>query len=290
MSKPKFSILDHRVAGWYYPWIMKGHVPTSSPFEKKVRLMKELGYDGVGTTWWDLVSFYQEQGDLGQLKTLSKELDMPLTAYGFICEGWAFGKGPLQDNAVVMARYSIDLAHAAGCDGLYLNGPFDTGDVNGAAKAFREICLYADDLGLEVALEFMGSSPQVNNINVAMEIVDLADVRNSGLAIDTYHFFAGSSTFEDLEALPDSSILVVHLADGPADLSDPTIEFDRLMPGEGELPLEGFVQILAKKGFEGIWHVECIKGVDYGEDLREVAQRALKSTKGLVEAALSGES
>ena len=288
MDKPRFSILDHRVAGWYYPWIMKGHIPTSSPFEKKVRLMKELGYDGVGTAWWDLVSYYQEQGDLGQLKTLCKEINMSLTAYGFIADGWAFGRGQVQENAITLAKSSIDVAHAAGCQGLYLNGPFDSGDVRSAAKAFREICQYGDDLGLKIALEFMGSSPQVNTVNVAQEVIDLADVQNSGLAIDTYHFFAGSSTFEDLEALATSQILVVHLADGPADLSDPTIEFDRLMPGEGELPLREFIQILGNKGFDGHWHVECIKGLDYAADLREVGQRALSSTKALVEEALAG--
>ena len=286
MSKPKFSLLDHRVLGWYYPWLMKGHTPTSSPLEKKMRLMKRLNYDGVGTIWWELVSFYQEQGDPDQLKTFSKEIDIPLSSCGILCDGWAFGRGKLQDNAVVMAKYLINLAHSAGCTGLYLNGPSDSGDIKGAAKAFREICQYADDLGLAIALEFMGYSPQVNGINVAMDIVDRAEVQNSGLAIDAYHFFVGPSTFEDLDALPDSSILSVHLADGPADLSDPAIDFDRLMPGEGELPLLELVQAIAKKGFDAYWDIECIKGADYATDLCEVAQHALKSTKDLVEKAL----
>ena len=58
MNKPKYSILDHRVVGWYYPWIMNGLTPTSSPLEAKMRRMKSLGYDGVGTSWWELVSYY----------------------------------------------------------------------------------------------------------------------------------------------------------------------------------------------------------------------------------------
>ena len=70
IDKPKLSILDHRIAGWYYPWMMKGGIPTSSPLEKKIRLVKALGYDGVGTSWWDLVAFYQERGDLCQVKAL----------------------------------------------------------------------------------------------------------------------------------------------------------------------------------------------------------------------------
>src|SRR5437867_2940344 len=122
----KWSILDHRIAGWYYPWIMKGLKPTSSPLEKKIRLMKEIGFDGVGTTWWDLVAYYQERGELDQLRALSAELGIPLTAYGFLAEGWAFGKGEVRKNAISLAMASLDLAHAAGCQGYYLLGPFDS--------------------------------------------------------------------------------------------------------------------------------------------------------------------
>ena len=290
MTKPRFSILDHRVAGWYFPWIMQGNTPTPSPLEKKVRLMKEVGYDGVGTAWWDLVAFYQEQGDLSQLKAVSDQLNFPWTAYTFMPEGWAFGKGDQKKNALSLAKSSLDLAHAAGCQGPTLVGPFDSGNLREAATAFREIYDYAEQLGMTLALEFMGPSPRINSVNVAWEVVELAGGKNTGIAIDTYHFFAGPSTLKDLEALPLEKILGVHLADGPADLSDPSLDFNRKMPGQGELPLVELVQILAQKGFNNYWHVECIHGGDYASDLRTVAQRALHSTRKVVEKGLSESS
>jgi len=286
MNKPKYSILDHRVAGWYYPWIMNGLKPTSSPLETKMRRMKSLGYDGVGTSWWDLVSYYQERGELSQLRRLSQELQLPLTAYGFLAEGWAFSSGTVREHAVSLAKSSLDLAHAAGCQGAYLLGPFDSGNLREAAKTFREICDYAGQLEMTVALEFVGVCPQVNNLRIVGELLELADAENGGVAIDTYHFFAGSSTLNDLEGFPASKIQVVHLADAPADLSDPSIELNRMMPGEGELPLTEFIQILSRKGFDGYWHVECIKGADYASDLVEVAARGLKSMRRVVESSL----
>ena len=289
-QKPKFSILDHRVVGWYYPWIMKGRVPTSSPLEKKIRLMKQLGYDGVGTSWWDLVSFYQERGDLGQLKELSRELDFPLTAYSFSAQGWAFSSGMEQANALVLAKSSLDLAHAAGCDGPYLTGPVDSGDLHQAARAFRELSQYAEHLGMRLALEFMGVASQVKNISLAWELLELAVVESAGIALDSYHFCAGSSSWKDLEAFPTSRILAAHLADAPADLSDPFLEFDRRMPGEGELPLVEFVKLLDSKGFRGYWHAECIQGLDYAADLAEVGARALSTTRAVVERALGARS
>lgn len=288
-QKPKYSILDHRVAGWYLPWMMKGLTPTSSPLEQKIRLTKSLGYDGVGTSWWDLVSFYQERGDLVQLRQVSAELKFPLTAYGFVADGWAFGSGKAQRNAILLAKSSLDLAHAAACDGPYLVGPFDSGNVREAAKAFRELAQYAESLGMKLALELIGVAAQIKDMRSAGELLDLAGVPSAGIALDSYHFFAGGSSFRDLDDFPVSRILVVHLADAPADLSDPALELDRQMPGEGELRLQEFIQMLHAKGFGGFWHVECIQGRDYASDLGTVARHGLSATRSVVEKALGGK-
>jgi sugar phosphate isomerase/epimerase len=284
--KPKISILDHRMAGWFYPWMMHGLTPTSSPLAEKMRVMKDVGFDGTGTAWWDLVAYYQERGHPGQLRTLSEELAFPLTAYGFVCEGWAFGSGKAQQNALLLGRYSLDLAHAAGCRSPYLLGPFDSGEPRQAARAFRELCQYAAELGLTLALEFAGVGAQVSNLNAAGELLEMAGAPNGGVAIDSYHFFAGRSTLKDLEAFPAERIQVVHLADGPADLTDPALELDRRMPGEGELPLVEFIQVLWSKGFDGYWHVECIQGRDYAADLAEVGRRGLNATRRVLARAL----
>ena len=175
----------------------------------------------LSTFIYNSLSFYQERGDLGQLKELSRDLDFPLTAYGFSAQGWAFSSGTEQANALVLAKSSLDLAHAAGCDGPYLTGPVDSGDLHQAARAFRELSQYAEHLGMRLALEFMGVGSQVKNINLAWELLELAGVESAGIALDSYHFCAGGSSWKDLEAFPTSRILVAHLADAPADLSDP---------------------------------------------------------------------
>ena len=69
-------------------------------------------------------------------------------------------KGATQRNTIAIAKYSLDLAYAAGCDGPYLVGPFDSGDVREAAKVFRELAQYAESLGLQLALESSGWRPK----------------------------------------------------------------------------------------------------------------------------------
>ena len=137
---------------------------------------------------------------------------------------------------------------------------------------------------MKLALEFMGMSPSLNSVNTALEVVDLADAKNGGIAIDTYHFYVGPSTLQDLEKAPVSRILSVHLADGPKALT-PAIDLDRAMPGEGELPLRDFARVLSGIGFDGYWHVECIQGRDYASSLRDTAVCALRGAKSIVEKA-----
>jgi|GraSoiStandDraft_48_1057284.scaffolds.fasta_scaffold264265_1 4-hydroxyphenylpyruvate dioxygenase len=286
MDTTKLSFIDHRAAGWYYPWIMGGSVPTSSPLEKKMHLTKQGGFDGMGTSWWDLVSFYQERGDLSQLKAISAELGLPLTGYTFTVDNWAFSTGKARENAMLFGRTAIGLAHAVGCDNAAIVGPLEKGDLRHVASAYRELCQYAATLGMKLAFELMGLATQLNSIRAAREMLELAAVENGGLAIDSYHFFAGPSTWRDLEDLPLSQIIAVHLADGPEDLSDPSIEFNRIMPGEGELELVDFVRVLDAKGFDGFWHVECIRGADYATDLAAVIKHAFERTTELVTSGL----
>jgi 4-hydroxyphenylpyruvate dioxygenase len=286
MEKAKLSFIDHRAAGWYYPWMMGGAVPTSSPLEQKMRLAKQGGFDGMGTSWWDLVSFYQERGHLSQVKALSSELRLPLTGYTFTVDNWAFSTGKARENAMLFGRTAIGLAHAAGCDNAAIVGPLEKGDLRQVASAYRELCQYAAALGMKLAFELMGLAAKLNSISAALEMVELASVENGGLALDTYHFFAGPSTWRDLEDLPLSRIIAVHLADGPEDLSDPSIEFNRIMPGEGELQLVDFIRVLHAKGFDGFWHVECIRGADYATDLAAVVKHAFDRTSEVVSAGI----
>jgi sugar phosphate isomerase/epimerase len=232
------------------------------------------------------VSFYQERGDLSQVKAISSEMGLPMTGYTFTVDNWGFSTGKARENAMLFGRTAIALAHAAGCDNAAIVGPLEKGDLRHVASAYRELCQYAATLGMKLAFELMGLATQLNSISAALELVEVANVENGGLALDTYHFFAGPSTWRDLEQLPLSSIIAVHLADGPEDLSDPSIEFNRIMPGEGELELVDFIRLVHEKGFNGFWHVECIRGADYATDLATVVKHAYDRTTEVVNAGM----
>lgn len=275
--------------GFYYPWIMAGLVPTASPLLEKMRLARQLGYHGLGVAWWDLVSFYQERGDLAQIKELSQQLDLPITEYCCIVDGWADPHGPACEQAMARFHSSLDLAHAAGCRTVSIGSPLQSADLAQTADAFCRLAGYASQLDMQLGLEFVGYAAQINSVKTAWQLIEQADLENTGLVIDSYHFFAGPSRYDDLKNIPPSRILSVHLADAPADLRDPALDANRLMPGDGQLPLVAFVSALAGHGYDGHWHLECIQLRDFAADMAEVAQRGLRAVRQVVEKGLKNE-
>ncbi len=81
-----------------------------------------------------------------------------------------------------------------------------------------------------------------------------------GLVIDTWHFFRGGDTFEDLRALDPALFAYVQFDDAlPA---GPDLRFDtlnrRALPGTGELPLGEFLTVCTECGLEGVLSVELV--------------------------------
>ncbi|KUK23968.1 MAG: Xylose isomerase domain-containing protein TIM barrel, partial [Thermotoga sp. 50_1627] len=67
-------------------------------------------------------------------------------------------------------------------------------------------------------------------------------------------FFSGDSRLEELEEIDARKIVVVHVNDLPKveDVKDS----DRIMPGDGILPLRDFFETLEKIGYDGPVSVE----------------------------------
>lgn len=77
--------------------------------------------------------------------------------------------------------------------------------------------------------------------------------KNVGLALDAWNWFAGGGATDQLEELDGSSIIVVRLADAPADVDWQDMkEQHRLLPGTGGLiDSVAILRSLAEKNYEG---------------------------------------
>lgn len=118
-------------------------------------------------------------------------------------------------------------------------------DLHQAIDGFAALSELAAERGIKVSAE-MGSLGPLDRVAPALQVVRAVDRPNFSLLIDSMHFFRLGNTLADLAALDPTLIGYVQLADAPwAPRFDTYMEeamYERMVPGEGELPLAQFVR------------------------------------------------
>jgi sugar phosphate isomerase/epimerase len=135
--------------------------------------------------------------------------------------------------------------------------------------AYGELCAdAAKHTDARIVYEFMPFDVNVHDLDTALALVDGADARNGGLAIDTWHMSKLGITPDDLRRVPLSRLAWVELSDGfyesMDDLVDETVNH-RQLPGEGEFPIPEYIAACRDVGYDGPWGVEVLS-----EELRNL--------------------
>ena len=102
-------------------------------------------------------------------------------------------------------------------------------------------------------LEFAKTSTLAGTLPSALKIVREADHPNVRVMLDTFHFWAGFSKFEDLELLRDGELVHLHFEDIPSDPPREMLQSQqhRAFPGEGSAPLRRIIDVLKRKRYSG---------------------------------------
>jgi|YelNatPaOPRAMG01_1025707.scaffolds.fasta_scaffold73787_2 sugar phosphate isomerase/epimerase len=108
------------------------------------------------------------------------------------------------------------------------------------------------------------------------------------LVLDTFHLAVSQTHPKAIELLPASLVGLVHLSDAVT-VGKPTFgklqDEDRVLPGEGGLPLHDILRALRKIGYDGYVCVEVFHPKYAQMDPQEVAEKAYKSAKEFLEEA-----
>jgi sugar phosphate isomerase/epimerase len=143
--------------------------------------------------------------------------------------------------------------------------------------------------GLHFGIEFVGPKTSrqgphdfLYTMEEALKLGEDLGGDYCGLLLDSFHWFCSESTTAAIEALPAEKIVNVHINDAPDRPVDEQIDFERLLPGEGIIDLDGFLGALRKIGYAGPVSVEV-----FSDDLKklpaeEAAKRAADATLGVL--------
>jgi sugar phosphate isomerase/epimerase len=146
-------------------------------------------------------------------------------------------------------------------------------DLERTKDQFALLAEYAQQRGMSATMEFAPPHP-VGNLAAALAVIKHVNQANFQLVIDAMHFFRSGGSVAELTALDARYIGYAQLCDVP---TTPLIQdymqeamFNRLVPGDGELPLAEFVRALPRNvpiGLEIPMRAQAERGVSPYERL-----------------------
>lgn len=151
--------------------------------------------------------------------------------------------------------------------------------IDGSARVLNELADIAGGYGVSLAFEFLGQTDcSVQTLDLAKTIVEKVNRDNIGLVIDTFHFYAGNSSFEAIDTLDPAKLFIFHINDAE-DLPKETLtDAHRLYPGTGILPIREIKARFDRIGYDRMVSIEIFRPEYWDQDPYEVARRARAAT------------
>ena len=147
-------------------------------------------------------------------------------------------------------------------------------------RVLTELCEISSAHGVSLGFEFLGQTDcSVPTLDLAAEIVREVNRKDLGVVIDSFHFYAGNSTFEMIETLDPDLIQIFHINDAE---DRPRLELEdrhRLLPGLGILPLKQMISSFRKIGYDKVASVEIFRPEYWERDPFALARDAHTATE-----------
>jgi len=139
-----------------------------------------------------------------------------------------------------------------------------------------EIC----EEDMRFGLEFLGQQEcSINNLDTAVEVIDLVAKRNVGLVIDSFHMHLSRTGFSELAKIARDRLFLVHVNDSEKGDASKLSDANRVLPGEGVTDLLEFRTSLARTGYDGFVSLELFRESYWKQDPDEVAKIGRESLR-----------
>ena len=177
----------------------------------------------------------------------------------------------------------IDCPYIVVVPGLLPSGKSREDVIKESVSVLRELGRIAGAFNVSLAFEFLGQPDcSVQTLELAYEIITEVSRENVGLVIDSFHFYAGGSSLESIEALNPERLFIFHINDAEDRAREELQDSHRLLPGLGILPLKEIVGALKHIGYDRVASVEIFRPEYWERDPFELASAAHRSTQSII--------
>ncbi len=217
---------------------------------------RRAGLRGIGVSWQRLSAFGVREGI-----DVVRRSGLAVSSLGWI-GGFTGGQGCSIDEALAEARQAVDAAARLGAQALIVVSGPQHGHIRSHARRLVVDALraLADDaarhnvrLGLQPMHPiFAREWSFVTRLDDSLEVLARVDHPHVGLTFGSYHLGQEPGL---LDRIPEIAprVAVVHLSDWR---DPPRCDNDRLLPGDGSLPLAEIVRGFESAGYRGLYEVE----------------------------------
>jgi sugar phosphate isomerase/epimerase len=133
-------------------------------------------------------------------------------------------------------------------------------------ERIRRLDAALDGSGVRLGMEFLGVKTLLPNLPYAfvqsmaeaLRLLDESGARHVGLTLDSYHWYAAGDTLDTIRNTPAERIVLLHVNDAKDHPRAQLLDGDRLVPGEGVIPLADWLRAIASTGFDGFIAMEVL--------------------------------
>jgi 2-keto-myo-inositol isomerase len=259
-----------------FPLCLNTSTIQPRPLTEKIETAARAGYDMVELWCGDVEAYLQGGGTLAALRAQLHHAGLRVPSM-IALMGWADLDG------AAFARYlqgtgreRLELAAALGCPRLVASPPRDAVDLGVAGERYAALLALGRRVGVLPSMEFLGFVGQINTVRTCLEVTARANDRDATIVLDPFHIFRGGGSFDDVRQVPGHAVGICHFNDAPGDKPrEQQGDADRVLPGDGVLPLAEMVRSLRAIGYHGPISLELFNRALWERDALEVAAQGL---------------
>jgi 2-keto-myo-inositol isomerase len=267
---------------------LNGATTMKADLSTDIRAASRAGFDGL-EIWAAKLRKYLASNSAADLKSMLAEHRLEPYSINSI-EHITFRDTPAHQKLLAECEELCRVASLIGCPYIVaVPSPLPAGmsrdEATGeSARVLAELERIAARHDVALAFEFLGQADcSVQTLAHAHEIVRRVASERVGLVIDSFHFYAGGSTIESIDALDASRLFIFHINDAE---NRPRAELEdkhRLLPGLGVLPLKEIAGALKRIGYDAVTSVEIFRPEYWERDPFELAREAHIAARAVIE-------
>jgi 2-keto-myo-inositol isomerase len=160
-----------------------------------------------------------------------------------------------------------------------VNSPIGEQDYERLCVSLAEAAKQAQERGVRLALEFQPRAVYPNNLQSAAALVEQIGNPSLGLCLDALYFFTGPSKESDLAYLSPANLFHVQLCDIAGQPREFCADSDRILPGDGDFPLDIIVKRLREIDYGGCVSVELMNPSIWQIPARQFGEMAMTALR-----------